>query len=87
VNVIVVLEPCRQQHDNGCGVRQDQHSSIIVFEGFHEGFRDAVRFRRTDWSEADEARNLLTPVYGWFTEGFNARDLKEVKTLLDELRA
>src|SRR4029077_858064 len=33
----------------------------------------------------DEARELLAPVYGWFTEGFNTRDLKEAKALLDEL--
>ena len=32
-----------------------------------------------------EARDLLAPVYGWFTEGFETPDLKEAKTLLDEL--
>jgi predicted ATPase len=32
-----------------------------------------------------EARNLLTPVYGWFTEGFDTADLKDAKALLDEL--
>jgi predicted ATPase len=32
-----------------------------------------------------EARVLLAPVYGWFTEGFATQDLKEAKTLLDEL--
>jgi predicted ATPase len=34
-----------------------------------------------------EARDLLAPVYGWFTEGFETRDLKEAKALLDELAA
>jgi predicted ATPase len=34
-----------------------------------------------------EARELLAPVYGWFTEGFDTRDLKEAKALLDELAA
>jgi predicted ATPase len=33
----------------------------------------------------DEARELLAPVYGWFTEGFYTRDLKEAKALLNEL--
>jgi predicted ATPase len=33
----------------------------------------------------DEARELLAPVYGWFTEGFDTRDLKEAKALLVEL--
>jgi predicted ATPase len=32
-----------------------------------------------------QARELLAPVYGWFTEGFDTRDLKEAKALLDEL--
>ena len=32
-----------------------------------------------------EARGLLAPVYGWFTEGFDTVDLKEAKKLLDEL--
>ena len=33
-----------------------------------------------------EARDLLTPVYTWFTEGFDTKDLQEAKTLLEELR-
>ena len=33
----------------------------------------------------DEARELLTPVYGWFTEGFDTLDLKEAKALLEQL--
>jgi predicted ATPase len=32
-----------------------------------------------------EARGLLAPVYGWFTEGFDTRDLQDAKKLLDEL--
>jgi hypothetical protein len=31
------------------------------------------------------ARDLLAPVYGWFTEGFDTADLKEAKALLDQL--
>ena len=34
-----------------------------------------------------EARDLLAPIYGWFTEGFDALDLKEAKLLLEELHA
>jgi predicted ATPase len=37
-----------------------------------------------DHSKRDEARDLLAPVYGWFTEGFDTLDWKEAKTLLDE---
>jgi predicted ATPase len=32
-----------------------------------------------------EAHDLLAPLYGWFTEGFDIADLKEAKALLDEL--
>ena len=35
--------------------------------------------------EADAARDLLTPIYGWFTEGFDTPDLIDARTLLDEL--
>src|SRR5262249_15873444 len=38
-----------------------------------------------DQGKRDEAHDLLAPVYGWFTEGFDTLDLKEVKALLDEL--
>jgi predicted ATPase len=34
-----------------------------------------------------QARELLAPVYGWFTEGFETPDLKEAKALLEELVA
>jgi predicted ATPase len=34
-----------------------------------------------------QGRELLTPVYNWFTEGFDTRDLKEAKSLLEELAA
>ena len=35
----------------------------------------------------DEARELIAPVYTWFTEGFDTLDLKEAKALLEELAA
>jgi class 3 adenylate cyclase/predicted ATPase len=38
-----------------------------------------------DQGKQDQARDLLAPVYGGFTEGFDTRDLKEAKVLLDEL--
>ena len=40
-----------------------------------------------DEGKVQQARDLLAPVYGWFTEGFDTRDLKEAKALLDELHA
>jgi len=40
---------------------------------------------RRDQGHALEARSLLAPVYGWFTEGFETVDLKNARALLDEL--
>jgi len=40
-----------------------------------------------DQGKRDEARDLLAQVYGWFNEGFDTRDLKEAKALLEELAA
>jgi predicted ATPase len=39
-----------------------------------------------DEGRAREAHDLLAPIYGWFTEGFDTADLKEAKGLLNELR-
>jgi predicted ATPase len=38
-----------------------------------------------DQGKRNEARDLLAPIYGWFTEGFDTPDLKEAKALLDQL--
>jgi len=38
-----------------------------------------------DQGKRTDARDLLAPVYGWFSEGFDTRDLKEAKALLEGL--
>jgi len=43
-----------------------------------------ARLRRAQ-GRCAEARDLLAPIYGWFTEGFGTSDLREAKALLDEL--
>jgi predicted ATPase len=40
-----------------------------------------------DQGKRDEARDVLAPSYGWFTEGFDTLHLKEARALLDELHA
>ena len=40
-----------------------------------------------DQGKVQQARELLAPVYGWFTEGFDTRDLKDAKALLEELHS
>jgi predicted ATPase len=45
-----------------------------------------ARLWRDQW-KPQQARELLAPVYGWFTEGFDTLDLKEAKALLEELHS
>jgi predicted ATPase len=62
------------------GIAQVQHAKLWEL-------RAAVslaRLRR-DQGRRAEALDLLAPVYGWFTEGFDTPDLKDAKTVLDEL--
>ncbi len=61
----------------------DDTDSLADIRSFDE---DLVRYADF-FSEAGcvKARELLAPVYAWFTEGFGSRDLKEAKALLDEL--
>ena len=45
---------------------------------------DLARLWR-DQGKSQQARELLAPVYGWFTEGIDTRDLKEAKALINQL--
>jgi predicted ATPase len=68
--------------DRALGVARSQNAKSLEL-------RAAMSMARLwrDQGKRDEARDLLAPVYGWFTEGFDTRDLKEAKALLDELAA
>ena len=48
-------------------------------------FQQALAIARQQQGKRAEARALLAPVYGWFTEGFDTADLREAKALLEEL--
>ena len=53
------------------------------------GVRVAMNLARL-WQrqgKRDDARALLAPIYGWFTEGFDTADLQEAKALLEDLGA
>ena len=39
-----------------------------------------------DQGKHQQARDILAPVYGWFTEGFDTQDLIDAKALLEELQ-
>ena len=82
-------------------VRRSPQSDAAEVEAYFERAMSVARHQQTKswelraamsmarlWREQgkrDEARELLGPVYGWFTEGFDTLDLKEAKALLEEL--
>ena len=73
-------EAAEQRYRNAISIAHEQEAKLWEL-------RAAVslaRLRR-DQSRRAEARDLLAPVYGWFSEGFGTPDLKEGKALLDEL--
>ena len=78
----------RQGHITAAeGLYRNALSIAVEQEGKLWELRAAVslaRLRR-DHGRHAEAGDLLRPVYGWFTEGFDTPDLKEAKALLDEL--
>jgi predicted ATPase len=66
--------------DHALAVARAQQAKSWELRGSDELSAALARSR-----QADEARNLLAPVYGWFTEGFDTLDLKEAKALLETL--
>jgi predicted ATPase len=75
----------------GGNILQRRKPLLGVFENFRLSWelRAAMTMAQLwrDQGKRDEARDLLAPVCGWFTKGFNTLDLKEAKGLLDELAA
>ena len=71
--------------------RSFRTSLAVAHEQGTRGFelRAAISLARllSKQERRDEARDLLAPLYGWFTEGFDTPDLKEAKALLDALNA
>ena len=59
-----------------------KYELVINLKNAH--FDARARLRR-DQGKPQRARELLAPIYRWFTEGFDTPDLKQAKTLLDEL--
>ena len=78
-------------HDDGAAeasfrkaINVAQHQSAKTWE--LRASTSLARFWR-DQGKPQQARELLAPVYGWFTEGFDTLDLKEAKALLEQLSA
>ena len=80
------LYPCRNDPIEALTVALNQ---VPMFSPSNDGKgwegRCSYLLRIRDQGKPQQARELLAPVYGWFTEGFHTRDLKEAKALLDEL--
>jgi predicted ATPase len=75
-------EPAAAEDSYRCGLEVARTQSAKFWE-----LRAAIDLARL-WRDQDkctEARDVLAPVYGWFTEGFDTLDLKEAKALLDAL--
>ena len=79
----------------GAAGEADERHAGNAFRGWAEA-EDLIANRRIKETrtmhpdfkgEVRKARELLAPVYGWFTEGFDTRDLKEAKAVLEELAA
>jgi predicted ATPase len=74
------LDEAQACYQQAIRIARDQQAKSLELRAV----RDLARL----WAEQGrrtEARDLLTPVYGWFTEGFDTADLKDAKALLDEL--
>ena len=71
----------------GLGLRK--YEAAFRENEIDETFLAAMSLARLwrDQGKPQQARELLAPIYGWFTEGFDTLDLKEAKALLEELAA
>jgi predicted ATPase len=66
--------------DRALAVARQQHAKSLELRAS----MSLARLWR-DQGKVHQAHELLAPVYGWFTEGFDTRDLKEAKALMEEL--
>jgi len=81
-----LLRLCQKERDSEVWIQRSldvsRHQEAKSLE-----LRAAMSLARLwrDRGKVQQARELLAPVYGWFTEGFDTRDLKEAKALLEQL--
>jgi predicted ATPase len=73
-------ETAEELYRKALGIAREQEAKLWELRAA----MSLARLRR-DQGRRAEAQDLLAPIYGWFTEGFDTPDLKEAKALLDEL--
>jgi predicted ATPase len=73
-------EAAEELYRKALGIAREQEAKLWELRAA----MSLARLRR-DQDRRAEARGLVAPVYGWFTEGFATRDLKDAKALLDQL--
>jgi predicted ATPase len=73
-------EPVEGLYHKALSIAQEQGAKLWELRAA----ASLARLRREQGRRA-EARDVLAPIYGWFTEGFNTADLNEAKALVDEL--
>ena len=73
-------EAAEELYRNALSIAEEQEAKLWELRAA----ASLARLRR-DRGRPGEARDLLAPIYGWFTEGFDTPDLKDAKALLDEL--
>ena len=64
-----------------------RNSDIARLGRLCQGSRFALARLWRDQGKQQQAHDLLAPVYGWLTEGFDTLDLKDAKALLEQLKA
>jgi predicted ATPase len=72
--------PAEENYKTGKRIAEEQGSMLLNLR-----VTTSLATLWRDQGKREQARELLAPVYGWFTEGFDTRDLKEAKALLVEL--
>jgi class 3 adenylate cyclase/predicted ATPase len=97
---VVYYEPELHRLEGELRLRSDARDATAAESSFRRAIETASKQGAKSWElraatsmarlwrdqgKRTEAQNLLAPIYGWFTEGFDTPDLKEAKALLDEL--
>ena len=84
----IALRSPKPDPTHGAALEQSGQAGWLIAARSPHDFACCARATASACSKyacAFEARDLLAPIYGWFTEGFDTLDLKEAKALLDDL--